>query len=237
LLSQVAARPAAEVQGIERSRLGSARTLNLPDALVYLPAHLRPDRTYPMVAAFTPHGEVQRTFNRWKAVGERFHWIIYASNQYSNQSAEATTDFNQYGHAIAASVEAALSAFPVDRSRVVLAGFSGGGFFAEYLNSQVPNLGAALVVAANGLYASGDDPEYPFPTGANSASRRMAAFLYSPTDREFGEMTRLDRTFYQRHHWSTTLLSYPGGHVDPPQDTCLRAAAWIVAQRAWHRSK
>jgi hypothetical protein len=237
LLSHVPALPAAEVQRIEPSLLGSARTINLPDAIVFLPAHLRPDRSYPMVAVFTPHGEVHRTFTLWKAVGQRFHWIIYASKQYSNQSAEASTDFKQYGDAIAASVETALTSFPVDRTRVVLAGFSGGGFFAEYLNSQDPKLGAALVIAANGLYALGNDPQNPFPNGANTASRRIAAFLYSPTDREYGGLTRLDRAFYQQNKWSTALLKYPGGHGDPPQYTCLRAAAWIVAQPAWHESR
>jgi pimeloyl-ACP methyl ester carboxylesterase len=213
-----------------------------------------------MAAVFTPHGEVARTMACWKVIGERFRWIIYASKQYSNQSAQAATDFNQYADGIAAAVESALTALPADRTRVVLGGFSGGGFFAEYLNSRHPNLGAALVVAANGLYAHSNDPEIPipnqadtssaarmsastpptelpFPTSAETTSRRIAAFLYSPTDREYGRATRLDRAFYKRNGWSTSLLRYPGGHVDPPEDTCLRAAAWIVARHAWYSSQ
>ena len=111
-------------------------------------------------------------------------------------------------------METALSTFPVDRNRIVLAGFSGGGFFAEYLNSRVPGLAAAVVIDGNGLYATGDDPDFPFPVGASPRSPRLAAFLYSPSDHVFGPPTRQDQAFYRRHGWSTLLLSYPGGHVD-----------------------
>jgi hypothetical protein len=115
----------------------------------------------------------------------------------------------------------------------VLAGFSGGGFFAEYLDSRVPGLAAALAIDANGLYAQGDDPQIPFPGGMASGSRRLAAFFYSPTDRRFGQVTRLDQLFYQQHGWSTLLLSYPGGHVDAPPSLYLRAAAWISGSAKW----
>jgi pimeloyl-ACP methyl ester carboxylesterase len=121
----------------------------------------------------------------------------------------------------------------VDRPRIVLAGFSGGGFFAEYLDSRVPGLAAALVIDANGLYAYGDDPQSPFPAGTSSGPRRMAAFLSSPTDRGFGLATRLDQAFYQQHGWSTLLLSYGGGHVDAPPSQYLRAASWIAGVAAW----
>jgi poly(3-hydroxybutyrate) depolymerase len=223
----------AELHVDTRSRSNTGRTLDVPDALVYMPAGLQPGRTYPMVIAFTPDGKLKRTLGDWHAVADRFHWIVYASKQFSDNSANTAPDFDQYGYSIWRSVDAALSAFPVDRSRIVLAGFSGGGFFAEFLDSRVAGLAAALVIDANGLYGHGDDPEIPFPAGTSSGSRRLAAFLYSPTDRRFGMATQADRAFYQQHGWSTLLLSYPGGHVDAPPSQYLRAAAWIAGDAAW----
>ena len=148
---------------------------------------------------------------------------------------------NPFAATIRSSVEAALADFPVDRTRVVLAGFSGGGFMAEYLNARNPGLAAALVIDANGFYGYGDDPavpnsadpEVPFPANEFSTSRQLAAFLYSPSDREFGPPTRADQAFYQQNGWSTLLLAYPGGHVDAPATRYLRAATWIASQTAW----
>jgi pimeloyl-ACP methyl ester carboxylesterase len=223
----------AEVHVDTRSRSNSGRTQNLPDALVYIPAGLQPGRTYPIVIAFTPDGKLKRTLGDWRAVADRFLWIVYASKQFSDESAQAALDFDQYGYSIWTSVDAALSALPVDRTRVVLAGFSGGGFFAEYLDSRVLGLAAALVIDANGLYAYGDDPQIPFPAGTSSGSRRLAAFLYSPADRGYGWATQADRAFYQQHGWSTLLRSYPGGHVDAPPSQYFRTAAWIAGDAAW----
>ncbi len=218
---------------MERPSQRTGRILDLPDALVYLPAAIQPGQTYPMVAAFTPDGRIKRTLGDWRAVADRFHWIIYASKQFSDQSAQAAPDFDRYGYLIWTSVQKALVAFPVDRTRVVLAGFSGGGFFAEYLNSRVPGLAAAVVVDANGLSAHGDDPAIPFPRVTDAESRRLAAFLYSPSDQRFGRATQLDRAYYQQQGWTTLLLRYAGGHVDAPSSLYMRGASWIVAQAAW----
>ncbi len=233
--------PSAEVQIAARSRLGSARTVNLPDAMVYIPAGLQPGERYPMVVDFTPDGKLKRTLSDWQTVANRFHWIIYASKQFSDKAGNAAPDFGQFAATIQSSVEAALADFPVDRTRVVMAGFSGGGFMAEYLNARNPGLAAALVIDANGLFANGADPEVPntsnqdvpFPVGEFATSRQLAAFLYSPTDRVFGSATRADRAFYQQQGWDTLLLTYPGGHVDAPSNRYLRAATWITTQPAW----
>jgi hypothetical protein len=66
----------AEVHAATRSRANTGRTLNLPDALVYLPAGLHPGRTYSTVIAFTPDGKIKRTLGDWRSVADRFHWVV-----------------------------------------------------------------------------------------------------------------------------------------------------------------
>ncbi|WP_148590573.1 hypothetical protein [Aquisphaera giovannonii] len=222
----------AEVRAAARAGADPGRTLDLPDALVYIPAGLEAGRAYPMVVAFTPDGKVKRTLNDWRGAADRFHWIVYASKGYSNATAGAA-DFDAYARSIWAMVEAAIARFPVDRTRLILAGFSGGGSFAEYVNSRAGGPAAAMVIDANGTYAYGDDPMVPFPASSAASSRRLAAFLYSPTDRRFGQATRMDQAFYHRKGWDTTLLSYKGGHVDAPPGRYLAAATWIASRPAW----
>jgi predicted esterase len=201
-----------------------SRTISLPDAVVYVPAGAQPGKTYPLAVVFTPDRAISRTLGNWKAVADRFHWIVYASKEYSNVS--AGHGFPQLESRILSHVERAIGRFPVDRTRVILAGFSGGGYMAEDLNARDPGLAHALVIDANGYYAYGDDPFLPLPTGAG----RPAVFLYSPDDKTgFGWAARADRAVYQAHGWSTLLLYYPGGHVDAPTTQYLRAAAWIQA--------
>jgi poly(3-hydroxybutyrate) depolymerase len=221
----------AEVYVAARPAVTPGRIIDRPDAEVYLPAGYQSGRTYPIVIVFTPDGKINRTLGNWRAVAGRLHWIVYASKDYSNAAAGAASNFDQFARAVETHVVTAIAQLSVDKSHVVLAGFSGGGFMAEYLNALDPGLASALVIDASGFYEYGQDPELPLPDGSN----RPAAFLFSPADSRFGPATRFDRSFYQAHGWSTLILSYPGGHVDAPRSQYLRAATWVAGQPAWHK--
>jgi hypothetical protein len=200
------------------------RTIQLPDATVYLPAGLPPGPAAPLAVVFTPDAGLSRTLGNWKAVADRFHWVVYASKEFSD--ARQRHNFPALEAKILSHVEKAIARFPVDPHRVVLAGFSGGGFMAEDLSSLHSSLAAALVIDANGEYAYGDDPFQPLPAGLG----RPAVFLESPADRAFGWATKADRVVYQSLGYTTQLLTYPGGHVDAPRSVYLQAATFIVKQ-------
>jgi predicted esterase len=219
----------AKVSIAARSPTSKGQTLDQSDAVVYLPAGLPQGGRVPLAVAFTPVSSLfNHTLANWEAVAARLHWVVYVSKD-PILPLSAMSDFDQVAATIESSVDDAITNLPVDSSRVVLAGFSAGGYMAEYLDARYPGLAAALVVDANGYYAYGDDPDLPLSAG----SGRPAAFLFSPMDDRFGPATRADRAFYQERGWSTLLLSYPGGHIDAPTAQYLRAASWIAAQPAW----
>jgi pimeloyl-ACP methyl ester carboxylesterase len=179
------------------------------------------------VVAFTPDGNTRRTLNDWKSSANRFHWIVYASNDFSD--AAITYSIDPVAQTILTHLNAAEASLPVDTSHVLLAGFSGGGFMAEDLAARVPDLARAVVVDANGYFSKGHGTEFPLAQGDG----RPAAFLYSPQDLLFGAQTQAESAVYQAHGWSTLVLSYPGGHEDAPQSRYFQVAAWINAQPSW----
>jgi predicted esterase len=235
LLSGVGSAEVVSVVHVARMRLTHSQQIDQPDATIDLPGGLSPGARYPVVAVYTPDGNIRRTLRTWQPVANRFHWIVYASKDYSNAAAAAAPDFGTFLATAKAHLDAALTALPADRGHVVLSGFSGGAGFALDLNEDYPGFAAAVIDNAGGSQYLNAPPGVSFPASAFANSRRLAVFLSSPTDQRFGPEASQTRDLYAANGWQTLTLSFRGGHIEAPSATYLRAAGWIVAQPAWSR--
>jgi len=151
----------------------------------------------------------------WSAVGERHRWIIAASKRFRNGVAWDT--LLPWLEAELADIEAR---DPVDESRVVLTGLSGGAMGAHMFAGSRPDRLCAVVANTGMMQESLKRDDYP--------RGKLAVFLASPTDFRYEEMRR-DRRFLESHGWTTTWIEFRGGHTLAPPEAYEAAATWLAA--------
>jgi predicted esterase len=215
-----------------------------PDATIVLPPDLQPGRTYPLVVAFSyngrPAGDQYTALTLWKTLGPDEGWIVYASKQYSNSAFYAgPAATRNVARTVMASLGAAIARLPVDRSRIILTGLSGGGNFAEYLNLAYPGFAAAVIDNSGRIPFElfGKKPTSPLPlpgAGSFGNSRQIAILLASPSDSEFyNDAVRSDLPYYRSVGWQVQFLSFPGGHNFAPFSVYQRAIQWLETRPSW----
>jgi hypothetical protein len=231
--------------GLTASGAVQGTVIQQPDATIVLPPNLQPGRTYPLVVAFSyngqPTGNQYTALTLWNTLGPTLGWIVYASKQYSNSAfhgGPAVT--HSVAQSIVASVNAAIAHLPVDRSRIILTGLSGGGNFAEYLNLAYPGFAAAVIdnsgrIPFEDFGAAGARRGLPLP-GPQSfgTSRRIAVVLASPSDSMFyGLAVQRDVPYYKSVGWQTLFVGFPGGHNFAPFSDYVQAMQWLESRPTW----
>jgi predicted esterase len=220
--------------------------------LVYVPKGLSPSGTYPLVVAFSPTGDAAGALNQWKPIAKQDHWIVIVSRDFSDRvfggggSFENGTLFAQvvamnykdpnYLSNEKAAIDQAIAGLPVDRTRIVLAGFSGGSVVAHDLNVSYPGFASAVIDNSNGDDTLTIPPSYVsgFPTSSSfGASRKEAIFLVGQSDARFGPLIRETIPIYQRWGWQTYYRTFAGGHKVAPANVYRSAIAWLISRPSW----
>jgi len=189
-----------------------------PEYLIYLPSKIDPSKKHPLIVGLSPGGNAQSVISTWKEVSEENGWIIYASKIFHNEG-----DMNAMLSSVANNLSNIFANFPVDSSKVIATGLSGGGMGAHALAFSYPHLITGVVINTGMMheYYSGQKLKYP--------KSKIAVFLASPTDFRYGEMKR-DRDFLESLNWKTKWIEFSGGHTMAPGPTYKEAAAWLNEQ-------
>ena len=145
-------------------------------------------------------------------------------------------------------LDAAFSLYPVDTSRVILTGMSGGGSFAHAMNFSYPGLADALVINTGMVWGqtipegtfNGPDWYGDTSSRANNLriqfsgkSRQLIVFLASPTDFRYEEMQRDNDLYGNKLRWGVYWTEFAGGHVMAPPTKYTEAFDWITTRAVW----
>ncbi len=181
--------------------------------LIYVPADLPAGKLAPLVFALSPSADAASMIRTWRVIAERHGWIVAASKQFKNG-----IEYEIVLSTILQRLDEIEGAYPVDKSRIILTGLSGGamaahafaGFHADRVRAVVANTGM--------MEESFMVSDYP--------KSRLAVFLASPGDFRFREMKR-DQAFLQSQGWTTAWIEFDGGHAMAPPAVYEKAATWL----------
>ena len=190
----------------------ASQVQELNTMLVYVPASVA-NKKVPVVFALSPGADARSMLEIWKQAADRHGWIIAASKTFRNGMAYETV-FRQ----MEADLAILMRGFPIDGTRVILSGFSGGAMAAHAFLQEHPQAARAIVANTGMLEEAFMRDDYP---GAH-----LAVFLASPTDFRYGEMNR-DRRFLEGKGWRIQWIEFAGGHALAPIDTYAQAADWL----------
>jgi poly(3-hydroxybutyrate) depolymerase len=210
------------------------------DAAIIVPSGLVPGRNYPLVVAFAWNGSPGVPFEVWRTLAEQNHWIVYGSKDYQNAVLRAgVAPSVNLARVVKAQLDALAGELPIDTSRIIFTGYSGGGNYAEFMNLVYPGY-AAAVISNSGripseLFRRRPTPgSLSMPTAADYAgSRREAVLIASPGDNPFYGDSLANVHTWESLGWDTLFVSIPGGHVQASPATYDRIIAWITSQPSW----
>jgi poly(3-hydroxybutyrate) depolymerase len=210
------------------------------DEAILVPMGLTPGRNVPIVVAFAYNANPSIPFQVWRRLAQENHWIVYASKDFWNGVLESGVASSTYvAGGIEARVESLAGVLPIDTSRIIVTGYSGGANFAEFVGLQDPGFAAAVI--AN----SGRIPDQLFrarptrgfltmPTASDFAgSRREVVLIASPGDSPFFGDSLANQHTWQSLGWDTLFVSIPGGHVQASPPIFDRIIAWLTSQPSW----
>ena len=219
---------------------GAGQFISSRDALIFVPSGLVPGHTYPLVVAFAYNGDPSVPMSAWRQQAEQNQWIVYASRQYTNSTLHGgLASSDAVASQVKTHVDALSATLPIDPSRIIFTGMSGGANYAEFMNLRYPGYAAGIIINSgripNQLFSRKPTPGFlTMPTSsAFGDSRRIAVFLCSPTDGQFYGISHANDRTMQQLGWDTLFLNFVGGHKNAPPATYHQAIDWILAQPSW----
>jgi predicted esterase len=209
---------ASDPPGIEKYR-------NLPEGkrpkvvetgeyVLYLPSELDLQSRHPLLVALSPTADAWSMIRAWQPVVEKYKWLLYASKTSRNG-----VPYAGIVPPLIAAIKSVGAAYPVDKSRIIATGLSGGGMASHYLAYAHPELFAAVIINT-GMMAE-DQPTWPHPPRG-----KIAVFVASPTDFRYEQMKK-NRLFLESLGWKTHWIEFPGGHRLAPSAVLEEAAEWL----------
>jgi pimeloyl-ACP methyl ester carboxylesterase len=188
---------------------------------LYLPSTYVATRRWPLLIVFDPGGRGARAAEVFKEAGERFGWIIAASENSRNGPWEPTL------RAVNAMWPALLGGYAVDERRIYTAGHSGGATVAWMIAQQTGQIA--------GVITSGQ-PNPGIELGKKPAFAWFGAAGHN--DFNFIEVKSIDARL-ARAGGAHRVEFFDGGHQWPPTDVTMRAFGWmeILAMKEGRRPR
>ncbi len=193
-----------------------SETIDEPKYILYVPKGIDYNKKYPLVIALSPSANASSMIGAWKNVAEKHKWLVLASKEFRNNV--STTDIFRNLSSI---VSRDLSGkYPIDKSKVVATGFSGGGMGSHVFAFYYPRLISAVIPNVGAIHPECRQEKHKYPR------RKLAVFLASPTDNNY-EIMKKDRKFLEELGWKTKWIEFKGGHTMAPEKTYQESAAWL----------
>jgi predicted esterase len=218
---------------------GGVISVQTRDATILVPTGIVPGRTYPLVATFSWDGNPITEFQAWWNLAKENGWFVYASRDYQNSVLRSGFGPSEkVATRVKAQLDALPGTLPIDTSRIIFSGFSGGANFADFMNLRFPGYAAAVIINSGEIPAlfrkTPRRGAAPMPTAASfDGSRKLGVFLCSPSDGQFYGITQANAKLMESLGWQTLFLSFPGGHSIAPPSTYNQALSWIESQPSW----
>jgi len=194
------------------------QTIETANYSLYLPKGMNYNINHPLVVALSPSADAASMISAWKNVADRHQWIVYASKTFKNGVCIGNPMQD-----ILSDLSVLENEYPVNRTRIIVTGFSGGAMFSHAFTFYHPKNVSAIVLNTgmiDQLYYQNETYLQFFPRN------KTAVFLASPTDFRYEQMKK-DKDLLDSLGWRTKWIEFTGGHTIAPEAAYEEAAEWL----------
>ncbi len=183
---------------------------------LYLPKDYTPDRKWPILYGYSPAGRGEDPVRVFQKAADQYGWILVGSNNSRNGPWEP----------IKAAIEAVWkdthARFPIDGSRIMAGGFSGGARVSFNMMAAVKGAEgielAAVFPCGAGFGSQGAPPE---------GSKTVVCGMVGRGCFNLPEMRLRTMPALKARRVRCRLLVFEGGHHWPPEETVTKAARYV----------
>ena len=194
---------------------GESRSIEESAYSMYVPSGIDASRRYPLVIVFSPSGDSRGMIEVWKNTAEQYKWIVLASKEVRDGK-----EVEPILRTLVDDVQKVCLQLPVDKSKIVASGFSGGGMCSHIFSFLYPDIISAVIINTGMIQEAYIQRRQYYPRG------KYAVFLASPKDFRYEEMKRDDR-FLKTLGWKTKWIEFEDGHTIAPEQFYEQAAQWL----------
>lgn len=178
---------------------------------LYLPKNFTPTERFPIVYCFDPGGRGKVPVERFKAVAERFGFILAGSNDSRNGP---VNDLNAIINGL---LEDTQKRFPIAPGRLYVTGFSGGARVASRVARALNGQCAGAILSGAAFFAP--------PTSKKDAPFLVFAAV-GMEDFNYAEVTKLERAL-DGFGAPNRVVRFPGDHDWMPESVFEQALVWL----------
>jgi predicted peptidase len=162
--------------------------------LLYIPTKVDPSIKHPAVVAFSPNADAPAMIEAWKLAAEKLEWYVIASKEFRNNIPPDPIEKDLYN-----AVHELSETYPIDTSKVIVTGLSGGGMCSYFFAFTFPDMVVAVVSNSGVIHPDYvDRPNYKYP------QNKIAVFLTGPEDYNYEQM-KLDKKFLLDIGWNNKM--------------------------------
>lgn len=208
-LSNKKANNTSDAAGDESTGIVSGQKV-IEEFSTFVPPAAVQSNKLPVILFFDPHASGMVPVEMYKSLAGEFGFILAGSNRSHNGQTldEAFTIFEKMKNHV-------LQSFPVDASRVYVAGFSGGSRVAAAVGGKYPDIKSVIACGAG----IGQIQNQPAPTFDYFG-------IIGNEDFNLNEMINTDRML-KRAGFNNAMVIFDGGHAWPPVEVMREAFWWI----------
>ncbi len=187
--------------------------------LVVLPSGYDKNVASPLVIALHGYGcRADMMTREWKGMADRIGAILVApQGVYKVKGGSGyswfgpgTVDYDEADHLVRLTLDLVMKEYEIDKNRLILTGFSQGGYVAYVVSARQPYLFPAVIPMGAGYVAAIDAPER-----ATGSSRPRYYFMIGEHDQSVDQIHDAVEAF-KRAGYAVKKRIYPGvGHAFP----------------------
>ena len=186
--------------------------------ILFIPSTIQENKKYPLIIALSPNADYSGMIKHWQSLASKYSCLVMASKTHRNG-----VNYDSLLPGLRQDIRSAIKKYPVDNSRIIATGFSGGAMTSHALSYEYSKMITAVMLNTGIIH------EYYKKKNEKYPKNKVAVFIASLTDFRYDQM-KDDMFFLKKKGWQVKWLEFKGGHTIATENIYDQGLEWHFEQ-------